>query len=115
MQQATSKLIRAAMEDLDVEPKKKPARATAQKDTTKKAATDHAATAKNNAKATAKHGKSGFKNQREDSEEQLPGQPPVNEGLIMLREHPGDLPLGDPHVHRVTIPIPERESQTLPS
>ena len=70
MQQATSKLIRAAMEDLDVEPKKKPARATAQKDTTKKAATDHAATAKNNAKATAKHGKSGFKNQREDSEEQ---------------------------------------------
>ena len=26
----------------------------------------------------------------------------------MLREHPGDLPLGDAHMDRVTIPIPEQ-------
>ena len=44
---------------------------------------------------------------REHPEEQLPGQPPVDEGLIMLGEHPGDLPLGDTHVDRVAIPIPE--------
>jgi len=42
----------------------------------------------------------------EDPEEQLPGQPPVDESLIVLGEDPGDLPLGDPHLNWVTIPIP---------
>ena len=50
---------------------------------------------------------------REHPEEQLPGQPPVDEGLVMLREHPGDLPLGDSHVHRVTIPIPQQREFLL--
>ena len=44
----------------------------------------------------------------EDPEEQLPGQPPVDESLIVLGEDPGDLPLGDPHLNWVTIPIPKK-------
>ena len=44
----------------------------------------------------------------EHPEEQLSGQPPVDQGLVVLREHPGDLPLGDAHMDRVTIPIPEQ-------
>ena len=43
----------------------------------------------------------------EHPEQQLPGKPPVDEGLVVLGEHTGDLPLGDPHVDRVAIPIPE--------
>ena len=41
---------------------------------------------------------------REHSQQQLLGQSPVDESLIMLWEHSGDLPLGDLG-HVVTIPV----------
>ena len=40
----------------------------------------------------------------EDPEQQLLGQPPVDEGgVIVLAEHPRDLPLAHAHVDRVPV------------